>query len=199
MFSINIYLRFALIALFMVGGTIMAYVYSFWWALPFILIGIVLLVGYFLFGTIQSSYLLYQSTQNPELAEKQLRLTFFPRWLFTYNRSAYYMLLGSIAMQRKDYDVAMGHLTAAQKIGFMSDNERGMALLQIAGIHLQRQQWGQAQHLIKQCKDLNITETMLKDQVQQIDKALAQRGQMPKPGQHMGMMGGGKRPRPRVR
>ncbi len=199
MFSINIYLRFALIALFLVGGVIMAFVYSFWWALPLILIGIVLLVGYFLFGTIQSSYALYQSTQNPEVAEKQLRLTYFPQWLFTYNRSAYYMLLGSIAMQRKEYDDAMPHFVAAQKIGFMSDNERGMALLQIAGIHLQRQQWGQAQHLIKQCKDLNITEPMLKDQVQQIDKALSQRGQMPKPGQHMGMMGGGKRPRPRVR
>ena len=45
MFSINIYLRFALVALCLIGGTVLAFQFGFWYAFPFLLVGVFLLVG----------------------------------------------------------------------------------------------------------------------------------------------------------
>ena len=43
MFTINIYLRFALIALLLIGGTLMAIFIGFWYSFPFLLAGVGLL------------------------------------------------------------------------------------------------------------------------------------------------------------
>ncbi len=80
MFTINIYLRFALIALFLGGGIVLAILYSFWYALPLILIGLVLLAGYLMLGTVQSAAMMLQ-TGNLAGAEKRLKLTPSPRLL----------------------------------------------------------------------------------------------------------------------
>ena len=96
MFSINIYLRFALMAVLTLGGVSMAFVWGFWWSFPFILTGIVLIVGYFLLGTVQSAAMILQ-TGDMAAAEKRLGLTFFPQWLYTPNRAYFYMLKGTIA------------------------------------------------------------------------------------------------------
>ena len=51
MYTINIYLKLALIALCLVGGTILAFTSGFWYAFPFLLVGLLLLVSYILLGT----------------------------------------------------------------------------------------------------------------------------------------------------
>ena len=43
MFTINIYLKLALIGVLLVGGLILAFTVSFWYALPILLIGLVFL------------------------------------------------------------------------------------------------------------------------------------------------------------
>ena len=48
MFTINIYLKLALIAVCLVGGTVLAFAYGFWYALPFFIIGLGLLASYIL-------------------------------------------------------------------------------------------------------------------------------------------------------
>ena len=60
MFSINIKLKFALIALFLVGGVLLAIFQGFWYALPFILVGLGLMASYLLLGTVQSAAQLVQ-------------------------------------------------------------------------------------------------------------------------------------------
>ena len=105
MFTINIYVRFALIALFLVGGVILAFAYGFWYAFPFLLAGVILLVGYFLLGTVQSAAQMIQD-QNFEEAEKRLDLTFKPEWLFSTNRAYYNMVKGTLAAFKKDTDSA---------------------------------------------------------------------------------------------
>ena len=71
MFSINIYLKLALIALCLVGGVLLAIFQGFWYAFPILLIGILLLASYLLLGTIQSAAKFIQ-TMDFEGAEKRL-------------------------------------------------------------------------------------------------------------------------------
>ena len=120
MFTINIYLRLALIVVTLVGGTVLAFLFGFWYALPVLLIGIILLVGYVLLGTVQSAALLMQKTDFLG-AEKRLNMTFKPGWLYSANRAYYYMIKGGIAMQFKRNDEAELLLTKAQETGLPSD------------------------------------------------------------------------------
>jgi tetratricopeptide (TPR) repeat protein len=206
MFQINIYLRFALIAFFLIGGIAPALIkgLSFWWGLPFILVGLVLLAGYFLLGTINSTALLLQAGKIEE-AEKRLALTFWPKLLYVANRSYYYMIKGNIALSQKDTDAGEMWLRKAQEIKLPSDNEKAMLELQLANIAASKGKWSQAQLHFRNLKDLKITETTIKDQVKQFEKALENRGQM-KAAMRMGnpgaagmMQPGGKRRRPKMR
>ena len=57
MFSINIYLRFALMGVSLLGGIALSIAFGFWYAFPLFLVFLVLLVGYLLLGTVQSTAL----------------------------------------------------------------------------------------------------------------------------------------------
>jgi hypothetical protein len=195
MISINIYLRFALILICLLLGIGLNIAYGFWYAFVFYLGLIFLLVGYFLLGTIQSAAMKMQ-TMDFQGAEDRLKLTFFPGLLYSANRAYLYMIKGTIALNQKDNDAAEMWLEKAQSTGLPSDNEKAMVLLQLANLHASKNRWPQATNLMKQIKELRITESAIKDQVKQFEKALNNRGLL-KPG-NRGMMGqmGGKRRRP---
>jgi len=188
MFTINIYLRFALIALLLGGGTILAFAFGFWYAFPLILIGLGLLAGYIFLGTVQSTAQLVQDMQFDE-AEKRLNLTWKPEWLYKTNRAFYYMIQGTLAMNRKDNDAAEQWLNKAQEVELPSDNEKAMVLLQLANIHANKGKWNKAKSLFQSAKKLKISEPMMKEQMKQFEKALTNRGQM----KHMQGMKGGRR------
>ncbi|MCB0517674.1 MAG: hypothetical protein H6577_00705 [Lewinellaceae bacterium] len=206
MFTINIYLRFALIALCLVGGTLMAIFLGFWYAFPFLLIGLVLLAGYILLGTVQSAAMVMQNGTNFLGAEERLKLTFKPEWLYVTNRAYYYLMKGTIAQGLNRTDEAEKYLLQAQSLKLPTDNERAAVQLQLAGIAAQKQRWNVVKMYLKNIKDMTITETALKDQVKQFEKAVSQQGQM-KAAQRMGMMPkggmplnpGSKRRRPKMR
>jgi len=81
MLSINIYLRFALMAVLLIGGTVLAFLFGFWYAFPLLLAGIALLVGYVMLGTVQSAAQIMNATDF-EGAEKRLNLTLTPKLLY---------------------------------------------------------------------------------------------------------------------
>jgi tetratricopeptide (TPR) repeat protein len=176
MFSINIYLRFALIAASFLGGAILASKFGFWYAFPFFLMGIILVVGYFLLGTIQSSALKMQSG-DMEAANKNLDLTFFPQWLYKPYRGTFYLIKGSIAAQQQDDDKAEACFTKAQAMGLPSDNERAMILLALANFRAKKGNWTAAENFIRQAKGLKVTENMLKEQITESEKAMKMRSQ----------------------
>ena len=120
MFTINIYLRFALIGVFLVGGMILAFAFGFWYAFPFLLAGIILLAGYIAFGTIQSAGQMLQMQQFDE-AEERLNLTIKPDWLYKTNRAFFYILKGSLAMNRKDQDGAGCHRSCHRREAHHAD------------------------------------------------------------------------------
>lgn len=187
MFTINIYLRFALMGVLFIGGTIMAFFLGFWYAFPFLLAGLVLLVGYILLGTVQSAATIMQNGSNFEGAEKRLSLTLNPKWLYVTNRAYYYLLKGTMAQGLNKIDEAEEWLKKAQTLELPTDNEKATVQLQLAGIAAQRQRWNVAKVHLKNAKELNITQQELKDQLKQFEKALTQQGQL-KAAQRMGMV-----------
>lgn len=201
MFSINIYLRFALMAVTLLGGIGLAIAFGFWYAFPFFLIFIALAVGYLLLGTVQSAAILLQNTQLDE-AEKRLKLTFFPNLLYVTNRAYFFILKGSLASARQDNDEAEIWLKKAQGMKLPTDNEKAMIELQLANIAATKGKWQQAQLAFRNMKNLKVTDANIKEQMKQFEKALAQQGQMRAQGMQSGtnrMQPGGKRRRPKMR
>ncbi len=204
MFSINIYIRFALIGVLIIGGIILAITISFWYAFPLLLTGVILALGYVFLGTVQSAAMLLQSADFNK-AEERLNLTLNPNWLYSTNRAYYYMLKGSIAMSRKDTAASERYLKMAQEINIPTDNEKAMLELQLANISASKGKWKQAQIHYRKIKDLKITESTLKEQIKEFEKAMQNRGQlkaatrMGKQGAGMMRQGSGKRRRPKMR
>ncbi len=203
MFTINIYLRFALIAVFLIGGLVAALLPSvgFWWGFPFLLGAIILIAGYLLLGTVQSAAVLLQETKFDE-AEKRLNLTFFPRLLYVTNRAYFYILKGTLASAQQKTDEAEVWLKKAQTMKLPTDNEKAMIELQLANIAANKGRWQQAQNAFRTIKTLKVTDTNIKDQMKQFEKALQQRGQIKSASMgnsNMMMRPGGKRRRPKMR
>ncbi len=201
-FTINVYLKFGLIAVLLLGGIGLSFVYGIGYTWILILAGLILLASYFLLGTVNSTG---QKFQQMDIAgaEKQLALTYFPQYLYGPIKGIYYLLKGSIAAQKKDNKLAEETLTHALTYDMPSDNEKAMVYMQLVGIQMNKQNWPGAQNYLAQLKKLKITEKLIKDQIAEMDKAMASRGNinvarsMGKAGmQMMGGGGGGKRRRP---
>ena len=157
MFTINIYLRFALIAGGILSGIVLWAVYGFWYGFPFLLVGIILLIGYLMLGTILSTNMLV-SQQRLDEAEQRLKLTFFPKLLLVGYKGVYFMTHGGIAMQKRDFVTAETWVKKALEAGLPSDNERGAALMQMVMIAAGKNNIKAAQSHFADLKKLNITE-----------------------------------------
>ena len=203
MFTINIYLKFALIAVFLGGGIILTFIYGLVWSWPLLLIGIILLVSYLMLGTVASAANMIQ-TLDFEGAKKRLNLTLTPKLLYVTNRAFYYIMNGSIMMNTGDTTGAEEEFNKALNLKLPTENEKGMVLLQLANINASKNKWNAAKNYYREAKKLKITEGQLKDQMLQFEKALTNRGQL-KAAQGMGKRGqqmmrpGGKRRRPKMR
>lgn len=198
MFTINIYLRFALIAFGILGGLAMSFTLGFWYGFFFILMGIILLVGYILLGTVQSAAMMVQ-TQDLAGAEQRLKLTWKPEWLYEANQAVYFMLKGMIKMQEQNYEEGEKLLLKAASFKSLGDNEIAGIYMQLASIHANKMRWNQAQAYFNKAKSYKVTEPMIKEQLQMLEKALAQRGQI-KANMGAGFRNfGGKRRMPRAR
>ncbi len=203
MFVIHPYLRFALIAALTAGGAALWSFFGFWYGIWFILIALVLLVGYFLLGTIGPAAKAMQ-TNDFDKADQLLKLTWKPEWLYSANKAYYYILKGTIALARKDTEEGEKWLKIAEQIKLPSDNERAMVQLQLGTLAYNKQKWNQAQIHHKNLKQLKITDVNIKEQMKQFEMALESLGQT-KAAMRMGGQGGGmfqpggKRRRPKMR
>ncbi len=203
MFTINPYLKIALIVLGIGGGVILSATQGFWYGFPLWVAGIILLVAYFLLGTVGSAAKALQ-TEDFDKAERLLNLTFFPRLLYVTNRAYYYMLKGNIAISRKDMETGEQYLKMAESIKLPTDNEKAMIQIQLANIAASKNRWKQAQIHFRNLKNLKITDSNIKEQKKMLEKAMQNRGQL-QAAARMGKSGGGmmrqggKRKRPKMR
>ncbi len=200
MFTINIYLKFAIIAVLLIGGIALAIAYGFWYAFPLLLVGVGFLASYFLLGTVQSAAQMVE-TQDIDAAENRLALTLWPNLLYKANRAYYYMLKGSFAAQRKQSDVAENFFIKARDTGLPTGNEEAMVLLQLANLQATKGKWNQAKLYFKEAKKIKVTEPTIKAQLNQFEKGIQNRGQMKhtRSGQYQMKGRNSKRNRPRIR
>ncbi len=194
MFTINIYLKFAIIAACLIGGIILAFAFGFWYAFPFLLTGLVFLASYVLLGTVQSAAQLVEKS-NFVGAQKRLDLTWKPSWLYKPNRAYYYIMKGTLAAQMKDNEAAEKWFITAKNIGVPSGNEAAMVELQLANLMAGKKKWNIAQNHLRAAKKQKITEPQLREQIKQFEKAFTNRGQM----KHMQGQQGGSRKMRRMR
>lgn len=203
MFTINPYLKIALIVVGIGGGILLSVTQGFWYGFPFWLVGLILLVGYVLLGTVGSAAKALQ-TENFDKAEKMLNLTVFPKFLYATNRAYFYMLKGNIALSRKDMEGGEKYLKMAEEIEVPTENEKAMLQIQLANIAASKGKWKQAQNYYRNIKNLKITDSNIKEQKKMLEKALQNQGQV-KAATRMGNAGGammrqgGKRRRPKMK
>ena len=203
MMNINIYLLIGLTIGTLLAGLILAFTVNFWYALPFLIIGIIMLVVYVLFGSVNAAA---KHIQDGDFAtaDKKLKLTWKPEWLYVTQRAFYHIMKGTIAMDAKDTVLAESHFDTALQMDLPSDNEKGMVLLQLANINASKGKWNVAKNYFRDIKRLKVTEKQIKEQIDQFGKALANSGQV-KAARSMGnqgmMQAGGKskRRRPKMR
>ncbi len=182
MFSINIYLKFALIGLLLGGGVILAFAFGFWYAFPLLFIGLLFLVSYLMLGTVQSAAK-FVETQDFDKAEKRLNLTLTPKLLYVTNRAYYYILKGSIALQKGQSEEGKAYFKQAEGLKLPTDNEKALVKFQLAAIYANNGNLNVARHYMRQIDKLDITESHVKSQVVQLKEILKQsRGRNP---QHM--------------
>ena len=197
MFTINIYLKFAIIAVSLIGAIVLTATVSFWYALPFYLIGLGFLASYIFLGTIQSSAQLMEQMDFVAV-EKRLSLTWKPNWLYVTNRAFYYIIKGSMALNLKRTDEAEEWFQRASGLKLPSDTERAMVYLQLANINANKGKWQQAKSYFQQVKKMKVTEPNIKEQIKQFEKVFSQRGQL-KHARSGQMQMSKKRSRPRMR
>lgn len=200
MFTINIYLKFALIAVGLIGGIALWATMGIWYGIWFVLVGLGLLASYIFLGTVQSGAQLMQSADF-EAAEKRLDMTLKPAWLYATNRAYFYMIKGSIALAQKDTEQGEMWLKKAEEVNVPTDNEKAMLQLQLANIAASKGKWKQAERHFRTAKQCKITEPNVKEQFKQFEKAFSNRGQMKHASRGGGgaMRPGGKRRRPKMR
>ncbi|MCP9236818.1 hypothetical protein [Lewinella sp. JB7] len=203
MFIIPPYIRFALIAAGILGGTALWIAFGFWYGFPFLLAGLILLAGYVFLGTVGPAAQAVQA-QDFNRGEQLLNLTLKPEWLYSANRAFYYMMRGTIALSRKDLNAAEGYLKQADAIDVPTANEKAMLKLQLAQIEANRKNFPAAKKYLKAAKETNVKLPQIVEQIDMLDNALKQSGQV-KAAQRMGKQGhqmmsrGGKRRRPKGR
>ncbi len=203
MFTINIYVKFALIAIGFILGILLISMYGFWYGFPFLFMGIIMLASYLMLGTIQSAGK-FVEMGDFAAADKRLNLTATPKLLYVTNRAVYYIMKGSIAAGQNNSKVAEEYFQTALSIKLPSDDEKAMVLLQLANLNANKQKWTQARNYYKEAKKLKVTQQQIKDQIAMFDRALGNQGQM-KAARSMGkggygmMQRSGKRRRPKGR
>ena len=200
MLKLDLYVRFALIAASLVIGIGLIAWQGFWYGFPFLLVAIVLFVGYVLLGTIRSSAELLQE-QKVDEAEARLMLTKWPQYLFPANKAYYYMLQANFAIIRKDPRKAESFLREANKYDMPSGNESAAIELQLANLAAQKGGWPEVNQRIQAIRKLKVSEPLILEQVGLLEKAYRNRGNV-KLAQRMGtgMQGpGSKRRRPPIR
>ena len=200
MLKLDLRVRFLLIAASLLVGIGLIVWQGFWYGFPFLLVALVLFVGYVLLGTIRSAAELLQE-QRVDEAEAQLARTRWPQYLFPANKAYYYMLKANIALVRKDPKRAEAFLKEANKHDMPSGNESAVVELQLANLAAQKGGWPEVNQRIQAIRKLKVTEPIILEQVGMLEKAYRNRGNV-RMAQRMGtgMQGpGSKRRRPKMR
>jgi len=175
-------------AVLLLGGVIVSFLpHGLAWSWLLLIPGIILLVGYILFGTITSASQFLQQGKLDE-AEERLKLTYKPEWLLKMNRGTYFFILGAIETQRRNFDGAEAYMNQALDIGMPTDDFTAQIYLFLAQISASKNKMNQARTALREAKNLNVSDPQVIGAIKQIEselKKLPKNGMSPK---HQQMM-----------
>jgi tetratricopeptide (TPR) repeat protein len=123
---------------------------SFWPSFILYLIGVVLIVGHFLFGPLR---LLQEPMENGDMeaVKKVLDSIWFPGLLIKPMRSQYYSIKGNLAMVNNDLDTAEVMMKKGLDTGgTMMKSQEGSSKLQLGMVAMQKNNFKQAESYIRQ-------------------------------------------------
>jgi hypothetical protein len=120
---------------------------GFWPVFPMYLIGVVLIVGHFLFGPLR---LIQQHMESGDMegAERVINSVQYPNLLIKPVRSVYYTLKGNLAMVKQDYDSAEKHMKKGLDLGMPMKEAEGASMLQMGMLAMQKNDLKQAESYI---------------------------------------------------
>jgi len=157
-------------AALLIGGIIISFLpHGLAWSWLLLIPGIVLTVGYFLFGTLSSASQRMQ-IGDYEGAEEQLKWTWKPNWMLKMNRGVYHFLLGTIKMQRRQLDAAEVHMQDSLEAGMPNGDYTAQVYLALSNIAASKNKIQPAKNYLKEAKACDITEPQLKDAIKQYEK-----------------------------
>lgn len=169
---IPIKLRFLLIAVLLIGGIIVSFMpHGLAWSWLLLIPGIVLLVGYFMFGTLASASKAVQMN-DLDKAEAQLKWTWKPNWMLKMNRGVYHFLLGSISMNRGDRAEAETHMQNALDAGMPTGDYTAQIYLFLAQMAATKNKMQLAKNHLKEAKACDVNEPQVKDAIKQLEKQM---------------------------
>ena len=118
------------------------------WAWLLYVPGALFIVTHILFGTVGAASQILQSGDIPA-ARAMLKRTLNPKWLYTTQRSYYYMLEGAMQMGEQNNAGASESIKRALENGLGSPAEQSAAMLQLGMVAFQEQNWKEADDYLR--------------------------------------------------
>ena len=134
-----------------------------------------LALTYFLFGTVWVAYRLLNQGKVLE-AEQSLLLTRYPQFLLGRNKTYYYFIRGLIHLQHKELEPGQEALRQAVKKGKLRPRDQALALINLAHAAFVQKDYEQARARMTDVQRLQVDDLLVKQQLDELEKALAQAG-----------------------
>jgi tetratricopeptide (TPR) repeat protein len=167
-----IYLRYGLIALFLILGVVLHLQLGISQAWYLYAAAALLILSHLFLGNVWQAFSMLKRGK-PAKAEKMLGHTWAPGLLLKSNRAYYYFTQGMLHLQREELDTARPLLEQATQLQLRYANDNALAHLNLAHIHfVQKNKTEAAQHLAT-AKSFEPTDLMIKDNLEKMQQALS--------------------------
>lgn len=141
--------RLHLGVLFLIAAIFVNIESGFWPAFVLYLVGVVMIVGHFLFGPMRLIQG-YMEDGDIEGAQKVINSIWFPGLLIKPVRSVYYTLKGNLAMVNQDFETAEKHMKKSLTLGMPVKEAEGANKLQLGMLSMQKGNFKEAESFIRQ-------------------------------------------------
>ena len=165
-------IRFLLIILFIVLGLLLHIKMGIASAWYLYLASLLLLFTHFLFGTVGIAFAKLKAGKVKE-SEKIINQVSKPQWLNKRHRAYYHFTKGMIALQQENLPAGEHNLNLATQLGLRNDNDRALALLNLAHICYVQKRMDDSRNNLQKAKSFNADDLMIKQNIEELEKVLA--------------------------
>lgn len=151
---------------------------GFEWSWMFLLLCIILIVRYFLLGTVGAAGRHLQN-QDFAKAEQVLSWTKKPEWLMPGINAMYYFLKSALMQQKNDMSSAETYLKKSVDLGLPDNETNAMAHVNLAALYLNKNRPKEAKEYYQKAKDLQPSTPQIKEALRQMDTYFKQQGKIP--------------------